>query len=722
MDTILTRRGRALSDRIRAFWRRNFQGAETAVYHVGLLTAALVVGANVASTYWPGALGSTLACCGCMAVAEAGGRVARWLLQKLLGRPLGVPLALAALSVAVADTVRRGAGEGWTARVVLFSALVVAALCLAALSFWSVVGRRVVTPPTVGTLLLSGGLTLLLAVFLFTDGFDDHYIRRYLALAPLDAARESLDASLTAGPHLVETLDYGPGRQLEAGTVDLTRYMSRDTDDLTGSYVDVYLEYDLGHVPLEGRVWYPADGENCPVLFIAHGNHEITTQSYLGYAYLGEYLASHGYVVVSVDQNACNMLTGENDGRAVLLLEHIGVLLEYSQEAGNPLQGRIDPESIAIAGHSRGGEMAATAYLFNGYDCYPENGAVDFDYHYKIKSIIAIAPTVNQYKPADHSVKLEDVNYLLLHGAADRDVTRFMGMAQYENVSFTGAGDYLKTALYIAGANHGQFNSLWGAYDQAGPFASLLNVESLLSQADQQQIARLFVKVFLDVTLRGDQTNRDLLTDWDSFASQLPRTVYVQCYETSRFTAIADFEEDSDLTTAAGKGVTLSADGVRLWTEELVNFAGDTAYDTHALRLNWQGPASYTLALPETDLTGQTVSFAISDQDSAAVERGAYRLVDAVVELRDGAGGTASARLSQFATVYPVLPVRTDKLDFLFDTCSYKAAFATVSIPAAAFVPDGQGIDLTRVVELRFRFENSGQVRLDNIGLEAACD
>ena len=61
------------------------------------------------------------------------------------------------------------------------------------------------------------------------------------------------------------------------------------------------------------------------MLFIAHGNHEITTESYLGYDYLGRYLASHGYVMVSVDQNACNMLTGENAGRAVLLLEHIGL-------------------------------------------------------------------------------------------------------------------------------------------------------------------------------------------------------------------------------------------------------------------------------------------------------------------------------------------------------------------------------------------------------------
>ena len=235
------------------------------------------------------------------------------------------------------------------------------------------------------------------------------------------------------------------------------------------------------------------------MLFIAHGNHEITTESYLGYDYLGRYLASHGYVMVSVDQNACNMLTGENAGRAVLLLEHIGLLLAYGKERGNPLYRMLDESRIAIAGHSRGGEMVATAYLFNSYDRYPENGTIAFDYNYQIKSIIAIAPTVNQYKPADHSVELEDVNYLLLHGAADRDVRNFMGMAQYENISFTGQGDYLKTALYIAGANHGQFNSLWGAFDQSGPLAALLNVEGLMPEEEQQRIAEEHLQAAADI-------------------------------------------------------------------------------------------------------------------------------------------------------------------------------------------------------------------------------
>lgn len=57
--------------------------------------------------------------------------------------------------------------------------------------------------------------------------------------------------------------------------------------------------------------------------------------------------------------------------------------------------------------------MVSTAYLFNGYDCYPENGVHKFYYNFSIRGVIAVAPTVDQYMPAGHEVELENVNYLV---------------------------------------------------------------------------------------------------------------------------------------------------------------------------------------------------------------------------------------------------------------------------------------------------------------------
>ncbi len=717
-ERIITKgeRLRALTEECWQWIRSNFGDTTPALHGLSLALTAMVFGITWAETYWPTALGYSITF-----LALLGGLIlVSWLLgkvcSKIVGRNLRCLMTAGLLGFSLYELLRRGAAEGHTFRVGMFTALVFAVLWLFTASMWSILRHRRIRVVTVLAALGSAVVVSGVGWLFFSGGFPDHYISKYLALNPTPDSRvEALDASLQIGPHTVAVLDYGTEEGLPSDTVNLTTYVNRDNADWDGFYADVYLDYDLNAVPMVGRVWYPADGINYPVLFIAHGNHEIAVDSYQGYDYLGEYLASHGYVVVSVDHNACNLMKGENDGRAVLLLRHIGQVLSYGKDPNNPLFGKLDADNLAIAGHSRGGEMVATAYLFNGYDRYPENGSVRFDFDYPIKSIIAIAPTVNQYKPADHSVELEDVNYLLIHGACDRDVKNFMGMTQYENISFSGEGDYIKSALYIAGANHSRFNSLWGDYDQSLPFGSLLNTRSLMSREDQQMVTALMVKTFLDVTLRDDDSCRSLLTDWDDYAGQLPEMVYMQCSETSDFVPVADFEEDSDLETVTMEGVSALATGTSVWTEELMDFSNDTSFDTYALRLKGYNRVSYALTLPETDMSGLELTFDIADLDDTAVEKGEYALIDAAVILTDAAGAEARSQIRDYATIFPVLPVRTDKLDYIFGNATYRHAFSTVNIPTKDFAAE-EGFDPTAVTKITFSFENGGEVAMDNIG------
>lgn len=699
-----------------AFWFvQSFFGCGKVLCHVAAVVTGGVISAELSSLYFPSVVGGTVV----FAISFAGLETAFFLLRKLFKRFLGHELnwlmALGSTVAALCVAVQKGAGEGWSWRVFLTAGLIAAVLWLSAASWWSIF-RRGIRLSMVCHAMVSSVVAVLLLCFFASDGFGDRIMSSYLSLIEHPKDKTALLSFDSPGEYTVSVLDYGPGELLVPDAVSLKSYASRG-DSLTELYVDAYMEYELDEVPIRGRVWYPSEGENYPVLFIAHGNHEITTESYLGYGYLGEYLASHGYVVVSVDQNACNMLSNENDARAILLLEHIEVLMNYNECKDNILYRKIDEENIAVAGHSRGGEMVATAYLFNGYDRYPENGVIRFDYDFSIKSLIAIAPTVNQYKPADHSVEIENVNYLLLHGAADRDVTNFMGMSQYENVAFTEQGEYIKSALYIAGANHGQFNSLWGEYDCGGAGAAFLNTESLLSEQEQQKIASLFVKVFLDVTLKGDMSCYSLLTDWEDYAAHLPETVYVQCHEESDFVPLADFEEDSEVETATMEGVKLHASGVNWWTEDLMDFAGRSAFDTHALRLRWSDKASFTLQTPALDLTSHALTFDICDLDSAAVCDGDFDLVDATVYIKDSDGNAAVAQLRDFATIYPVLVVKTDKLDYIFNTPTVKEAFATVSIPADEFEVVDERIDLSDIKKIEFWFHDGGQIAMDNIGI-----
>ncbi|TKJ33140.1 alpha/beta hydrolase, partial [bacterium (candidate division B38) B3_B38] len=151
-----------------------------------------------------------------------------------------------------------------------------------------------------------------------------------------------------------------------------------------------------------------------------------------------------------------------------------------------------------MVGHSRGGEAVAIAAAFNKLERYPNSAWIKWDFNFEIKSVIAIAPVDQQHKPAGHPVEIVDVNYLVLHGAHDADVSKYYGLRQIQRVTFTDPESNLfKAGLYIYQANHGQFNSVWGNRDYGLPLKPFLNVRPLLKPEEQQQIAKLYISAFL---------------------------------------------------------------------------------------------------------------------------------------------------------------------------------------------------------------------------------
>ena len=160
-------------------------------------------------------------------------------------------------------------------------------------------------------------------------------------------------------------------------------------------------------VPVRGSIHAPDGPGPFPLLLFLHGRHGTCTyasvqflspgacpnatvvepiDSYRGYDYLAENLASHGYAVASIDANTINDrdLAGDSgaNARGRLVLRTLDEFASVNatgaslpDQPGAPtvlpraevpqLKGRLDLSRTGIMGHSRGGEGVARAAVLD---------------------------------------------------------------------------------------------------------------------------------------------------------------------------------------------------------------------------------------------------------------------------------------------------------------------------------------------------------------------
>ncbi len=549
------------------------------------------------------------------------------------------------------------------------------------------------------------------------------------------------------GPHAVQTLFYGSGDDLHrpeyGGNQDLV------TQPVDGSAMverwsalrTAYWGFGPEALPLNGRVWYPEGEGVFPLVLIVHGQHPMEDFSDAGYGYLGELLASRGYIVVSVDENYLNLspladllvlqsLVEPDDLRGWLLLEHLRVWQQWNDDKESPFYQKVDLDNIALIGHSRGGQAVAVAAAFNDLPCYPDDGSVRFDYHYGIRSVIAFAPMDGSYLPAEQEIVLEDVNYLVLQGAHDMDVFTFQGDKQYSRVDFTGDEDCFKAAVYIYGANHGQFNTSWGRKDLFEPIMRVFNLEQLIPGEEQRQVARVTVGAFLEATLRGETGYRALFQDLWRGQAWLPDTLYLHQYQDSATQLVCTYEEDVDLTSTTLPGGSLAGEGLTVWREQPAlakwqNLGDQTVY------LGWDAEgeaslASYRIAIPEDvlPLTSESVLvLALADARDYHTEAstsgdGAPDPIDLTVETVDSAGEAARLSLSHYAALPPRFEVQLGKAAFMSPFPESDTVLQHFEFPLADFAAANPALDPEGIVEVRLLFDRTeaGVVVLDNMG------
>ena len=79
-------------------------------------------------------------------------------------------------------------------------------------------------------------------------------------------------------------------------------------------------------------------------------------------------------------------------------------------------------------------------------------------------------------------------------------------------------------------------------------------MKPLLNPEDQRRIARIYLSVFLEATLHGRREYLPLFRDYRSIGSWLPDTLYVNRYQDAGYQAVADFNEDPDVSTTTLPG------------------------------------------------------------------------------------------------------------------------------------------------------------------------
>ena len=470
-------------------------------------------------------------------------------------------------------------------------------------------------------------------------------------------------------------------------------------------------------VPLNGHVCIPRGRGPFPLMLFVHGNHNPFENSTPGYLYLCQLLASHGVVAGTID---CNFLNGgnfgENDGRGIVHLEHVKQFRTWNNTPGHRLHGKVDLNRIVLVGHSRGGEGVGHASFFNRLTSIkpdiltpvvPLDGSVGLGpYGFGLTAVVAIAPTDAQYQPLTGPTVVPD-SYCLIHGSRDGDVSNFGGYNTYNRahaVSLanpTVSDGEMKTLLWVYGANHNQFNSVW---------ASETPPATTMPRADQELVAKVFLGTIAQALLLDRAEYLDVLRDHRLAETWMPVNADLVSQYQDPERVFIQHNQESLLAPQVSLPVQGTAAADALVTarqlKDLVNAGGTITWVT--LRLEWSALEARLLLRvnPGTVPAERYKTLAFRVGQSTEAKNAANRDQDFTIEVSSGSRTAAMRASSLHRLLYP---------DVVFG--SGKIVMQTMRLPIQHLVEQGVEPRDLRSIALRFDGPATGVVYVGDVQL-----
>ncbi|KQW48571.1 hypothetical protein ASC77_07435 [Nocardioides sp. Root1257] len=568
-----------------------------------------------------------------------------------------------------------------------------------------------------------------------------------------------------------------------------------DDGSTPGTYSYVEDDYDFGDqaIPLAaiggirgemtGRIYLPTTGGARPTVIIQHGRHtscttgtanpnrwpcganQVEVPSFKGYESLAQNLATHGYAVLSISANAINandaQLTLDNGAQArgqevldtlsMLKKATAGEPVSYHDAArdldvsldtalgvdttlvdkgsaptsgtnpGEPitassLVGRFDLSNVGLMGHSRGGEGVVSAVNLNQALAQP----------FGIKSVLPLAPVDFGRET------VADTDMMVMLPYCDGDVSNQQGQHFTDDSRYAFDDNSLRSVVWVMGANHNFFNSVWtpGKYAYStsddwgatstdavcGPAAS----GNLRLTADQEyNVGVAVMSAWFRLTLGGED---QFLPMFDGSVDPVLDSVPSADLWTQATAPASDRADIQTFTTkdsnirviGAAQAVTCASAGFRTTPQQLAACATASSLRSTSAMPHWtpasfgpNAPASPMMKLTWTAVTGTNaasirVPVPAGSRDASGYDMLSFKTApdesvttgtDMTITVVDGSGATWSSPVSALnAGAVKRLPTSTS-------TTLNKIVLQQVAVPVSTLAAS---IDVTNIREVRF--------------------